>query len=64
MIAPWWSVATFSWVRSRPHASMMVRASLTTPAGVIQFTPSHCQRPQMVRAEPRVMRPAARPAMA
>lgn len=24
-----------SWVRSRPHASMMVRASLTTPAGVM-----------------------------
>nr|DAV97199.1 MAG TPA: hypothetical protein [Caudoviricetes sp.] len=28
-------VATFSWVRSRPHASRMVRASLITPAGVM-----------------------------
>nr|DAK46764.1 MAG TPA: hypothetical protein [Caudoviricetes sp.] len=57
-------VATFRAVRSRPHASMMVRASEMTPAGVIQFTPIHCQRPQRVRAEPRAMRPVARPAMA
>nr|DAN72859.1 MAG TPA: hypothetical protein [Caudoviricetes sp.] len=64
MIASRGPVATFRAVRSRPHASMMVRASLTTPAGVIQFTPSHCQRPQMVRAAPRVMRQTDRPAMA
>nr|DAU00743.1 MAG TPA: hypothetical protein [Caudoviricetes sp.] len=57
-------VAIFSLVRSRPHASMMARASEMTPAGVTQFTPSHCQRPQIVRAEPRVMRQVVRPAMA
>nr|DAV32937.1 MAG TPA: hypothetical protein [Caudoviricetes sp.] len=62
MVASWRPVATFSWVQSRPHASRMVRASLITPAGVIQFTPSHCQRPQMARVEPRTVRPAARPA--
>nr|DAL01176.1 MAG TPA: hypothetical protein [Caudoviricetes sp.] len=32
-------VATFSLVRSRPHASRMVRASLTTPAGVMSVHP-------------------------
>nr|DAV34764.1 MAG TPA: hypothetical protein [Caudoviricetes sp.] len=64
MVASRGPVATFSSVRSRPHASMMVRASLTIPAGVIQFTPSHCQRPQTVRVAPRVMRPVASPAMA
>nr|DAW38082.1 MAG TPA: hypothetical protein [Caudoviricetes sp.] len=32
-------VATFSWVLSRPHASMMVRASEMTPAGVISVHP-------------------------
>nr|DAR47047.1 MAG TPA: hypothetical protein [Caudoviricetes sp.] len=64
MIAPRGPVATFSWVRSRPHASMMVRASLIIPAGVIQFTPSHCQRAQTARAAPRVARLAESPAMA
>nr|DAW35026.1 MAG TPA: hypothetical protein [Caudoviricetes sp.] len=32
-------VATFSLVRSRPHASMMVRASEMTPAGVMSVHP-------------------------
>nr|DAU69772.1 MAG TPA: hypothetical protein [Caudoviricetes sp.] len=39
MTASWGPVATFSRVRSRPHASMMVRASETTPAGVISVHP-------------------------
>nr|DAT94018.1 MAG TPA: hypothetical protein [Caudoviricetes sp.] len=64
MVASRGPVATFGWARSPPRASRMVRASLMTPAGVIQFTPSHCQRPQTVRADPRVMRAVASPAMA
>nr|DAR11270.1 MAG TPA: hypothetical protein [Caudoviricetes sp.] len=39
MIASWRPVATFRAVRSRPHASMMARASETTPAGVMSVHP-------------------------
>nr|DAQ67489.1 MAG TPA: hypothetical protein [Caudoviricetes sp.] len=39
MIASRGPVATFSCVRSRPHASTIVRASLTTPAGVTSVHP-------------------------
>lgn len=39
MIASRGPVAIFSAVRSRPHASMMVRASLMTPAGVMSVHP-------------------------